>query len=209
MSRTCFKISFATLTLTILGLIASWSFGAGDFDSDGDTDLVDYKYLEDCLSISGPGGQLPPGECTGHFDSDADGDVDLSDFAAFQIGYNGRGILPAIPPKYITLDVIGIHDLESENYDGDCIGCHGQRKNETALDRTTPASHAQMIAALGEESYFGNDLCVYCHQFGTDFLSWSAGGLRKQIGIWEAECALCHLEGGSPGSPRFYVRMLP
>jgi hypothetical protein len=56
--------------------------GPGDFDGDGDTDLVDYQSFAACLTGPGPHATLPA-ECAGS-DFDHDGDVDLRDLAAFQ-----------------------------------------------------------------------------------------------------------------------------
>ncbi len=61
---------------------------AGDFDADGDVDLVDYRTLTDCLA--GPDATpVPPDSacaaaCLAAFDADADADVDLADFGMFQ-----------------------------------------------------------------------------------------------------------------------------
>jgi hypothetical protein len=52
----------------------------GDFDGDGDVDLVDYVEFPDCLT--GPGGGIVDGSCV-PFDFDTDMDVDLQDYAAF------------------------------------------------------------------------------------------------------------------------------
>ncbi|HRX86399.1 MAG TPA: right-handed parallel beta-helix repeat-containing protein [Phycisphaerae bacterium] len=57
----------------------------GDFDGDGDSDLIDYAALADCMA----GPDAPPAPtatiaatCLAVFDADADGDVDLRDAAA-------------------------------------------------------------------------------------------------------------------------------
>jgi hypothetical protein len=57
----------------------------GDFDGDGDVDLVDFGEFQLCYS--GPGVPAPSGCDAG--DSDTDGDVDLVDFAEFQLAFTG------------------------------------------------------------------------------------------------------------------------
>jgi hypothetical protein len=60
----------------------------GDWENDGDVDLVDYTRFSDCFA--GPGATANPKSgpgcrrvCDSVFDDDADGDVDLRDFGAF------------------------------------------------------------------------------------------------------------------------------
>lgn len=57
----------------------------GDFDDDGDTDMLDFAALQRCFV--GPGGSIEPG-CETR-DIDRDGDIDLDDFQAFQWAFTG------------------------------------------------------------------------------------------------------------------------
>lgn len=59
----------------------------GDFDDDGDVDLLDAGAYHECVSAAGPGGPIPDG-CA-MFDLDEDGDVDFSDFSEFQLHFTG------------------------------------------------------------------------------------------------------------------------
>ena len=59
--------------------------GSGDFDSDGDRDLRDFYFFEECLRNGGSGTDAAP-SCT-WADMDADGDADLLDFAEFQAAF--------------------------------------------------------------------------------------------------------------------------
>lgn len=58
----------------------------GDYDSDGDVDLVDFAHFQGCFN----GPNRPPAQsgCS-DADADLDGDVDLSDFSVFQMCFNG------------------------------------------------------------------------------------------------------------------------
>ena len=66
--------------------IITVSGAPGDFDGDGDADLMDYGSLKDCLS--GPTGVLKKG-CT-CLDTNGDDHVDLRDVRAFQIDFTGE-----------------------------------------------------------------------------------------------------------------------
>lgn len=63
----------------------------GDFDQDGDVDLVDSSEFVTCLSgpWQAPGFVLPSQPCRDAFDFNADTDVDLEDFAAFLFAFTG------------------------------------------------------------------------------------------------------------------------
>jgi hypothetical protein len=64
------------------------TIGGGDFDDDGDVDLVDHSAFDDCLA--GPDEPPTPSAaecvnaCLAAFDKDVDADVDLDDWAEFQ-----------------------------------------------------------------------------------------------------------------------------
>ncbi|MCH7490167.1 MAG: right-handed parallel beta-helix repeat-containing protein [Gemmatimonadetes bacterium] len=65
--------------------MGAFEYFPGDFDHDGDTDLLDFERYLAC--ITGPGGgQLP--ECESS-DLDADDDTDFDDFAVFQLTFTG------------------------------------------------------------------------------------------------------------------------
>lgn len=111
-----------------------------------------------------------------------------------------------MPAKTITLDLMGIHDPDSDAYNGNCIGCHGDRTDEVALDGVTPSAHARMAGFFGE----GNDRCVACHNRGPNFYnfalgfgSFSKGGLREQVDMSTVGCANCH---GANSTPSFYAQ---
>jgi hypothetical protein len=60
----------------------------GDFDNDGDVDLVDFAVFAQCF---GGAGSPPAPGCPGGVDADLDddGDVDLSDFAILAQNFTG------------------------------------------------------------------------------------------------------------------------
>ena len=106
----------------------------------------------------------------------------------------GVGTAP-IPLKTISLTLIGWHDLDGDKFMADCIACHGTRTQERALDGVTPTAHSLML------DYFnpGNDRCYSCHYNwpggGPNFLTHSAGALRKQLNYEVNECTDCHVKG--------------
>ncbi len=104
----------------------------------------------------------------------------------------------ALPSKTISLDLMSIHDPGSAKYNTNCIGCHGDRTKEVALDGKTPTAHSRMLSLFGSR----NNRCVLCHT-APDFLSHSAGGLREQVNMAGTECFSCH---GKGVKPEFYAK---
>ena len=111
----------------------------------------------------------------------------------------GTGNTAALPAKSIELNLIGIHDPNSDAYNDNCIGCHGDRTDEVALDGVTPVAHATMAGFFGE----GNDRCIACHNGGPDFLTLSMSSLRQQVSIVDVGCANCH---GANSTPSYYAK---
>jgi hypothetical protein len=192
-------IGLALLSLAAVGLVMYGApIGPGDFDEECDVDLLDYMYLMACLSTSGPGTQPGPDDCLAAyrgFDFDLDNDVDMVDVAAFQRVFTGKGVPAVFPPKHLTFDNIGIHDLYSENYDEDCTACHLNRTAELALDGVTPTAHNRMLCVLGELEW----LCAAACHLEVDFRSSSAANLRKQVALDDelagVNCLGCHCRG--------------
>ena len=104
----------------------------------------------------------------------------------------GVGTAP-IPLKTISLTLIGWHDVQSAQYKQNCIACHGTRTQELALDGTTPTAHSTMLGQFGT----GNARCISCHSVGPDFLTRSAGALRKQLDYEVSACTDCHDKGSA------------
>lgn len=144
-------------------------------------------------AIGEEGGQcLEGGSCNGDLVCNADTQI------CEGAGGDGEGE-PALPGKTISFDLIGVHDPASDSYNANCIGCHGDRLDEVALDGVTPAAHATMAGLFGG----GNDRCIACHsESGPNFLTSSSGGIRKQAGLEAVGCAGCH---GPDAAQAFYV----
>jgi len=107
----------------------------------------------------------------------------------------GVGTAP-IPLKTISLTLIGWHDPQSDKFMQNCIACHGTRTQELALDGKTKTAHSIMLSFYGQ----GNDRCINCHYngpnyTGPDFLTHSAGALRKQVNYEINGCTACHAKG--------------
>ncbi len=72
----------------------------GDFDEDGDVDLVDFGHFQGCFN--GPNRPFSFENGCADADVDGDGDVDLVDFGGFQACFNGPNRAPAsgclLPP---------------------------------------------------------------------------------------------------------------
>lgn len=101
--------------------------------------------------------------------------------------------LPACkPPAPITTgELIALHDDLTEVASDECIGCHGNKAEETSLDPDIETVHVIHIPMLQE--------CNFCHK-SADLLEGSAASLRKQVD--PQICFGCHGPEG-PG-PQLY-----
>lgn len=111
------------------------------------------------------------------------------------VSTGGVGTAP-IPLTTISLALIGWHDPQSDRFYRNCIACHGTRTQERSLDGITPTAHSIMLSYYGQ----GNDRCINCHYngpnyTGPDFLTHSAGALRKQVDYEMNGCTACHAKG--------------
>ena len=123
---------------------------AGDFDADGDVDLVDYRSFTDCLAGPAAAPAPPPpacvNACLAAFDADADGDVDLADFGVFQrqwAGPPGRALLVQAHPARDGALWRTAHNVIRLTFD---------------RGLTAPALGQILIQALEEGGAFGPDL---------------------------------------------------
>jgi hypothetical protein len=81
-----YRFSALVLSTLMIGPAGNTLAGtAGDFDGDGDVDLVDFGEFQICFS--GPG--VSAGDECARGDFDGDGDVDLADFGGFQLAFSG------------------------------------------------------------------------------------------------------------------------
>ena len=68
----------------------------GDFDGDGDVDLIDFAEFPPCFAgpeaMPDPPAPTTAGQCLNAFDFDADADVDLTDFEGFQCTFGGSTV---------------------------------------------------------------------------------------------------------------------
>jgi hypothetical protein len=108
---------------------------------------------------------------------------------------DGEGTAP-VPLKTISLTLMSWHDPQSDKFYRNCTACHGTRTQEVALNGVTPTAHSIMLSYFGQ----GNERCIACHYgppnyAGPDFLTQSAGGLRKQVNYEAAGCTACHAKG--------------
>ena len=88
--------------------VASSSGGAGDFDGDGDVDLLDFNAFEACFTGE-DGGPVDPGCAAGDFDGD--GDIDCSDWERFRWAWTSPGAPPTLPDCLIT----GVSAIDPRN----------------------------------------------------------------------------------------------
>lgn len=98
-----------------------------------------------------------------------------------------------------ALNVLAVHDPDSDSFDGDCVKCHGSKEASAALHPDLPNAHAAMFAVAPYSGKTGSERCVMCHT-KVDLEAGSGGDLRKQVSV--KSCAPCH----GPGSPFPYYK---
>lgn len=182
---------------------------SGDFDGNGYVDPRDFRYLEICLSISGPGKDPGFTECRNVFDSDGDLDVDLKDIAAFQLA---RGHLP-IPLR----DTAGnpIPENSTTPYSGrqTCAGsCHAHDTQRIVNGFKFQQGRTDLQGNIIVRDDYFNDGRWWQRSPGRYGACNPGGGMRilapkeaqneSQIDLttfrWVAECTGCH-PGNGPG----------
>jgi hypothetical protein len=103
------------------------------------------------------------------------------------------------------VNIIALHDSNSNQYDKHCLDCHADVLSQQSLDPSIPTVHVAMIPLVpGEEN---EERCAFCHR-SVDLVQGvqeSNGTLRKHV---DADiCRLCHGPDG-PGET-FYQTGLP
>ncbi len=103
----------------------------------------------------------------------------------------GTTDVPTPTPVFSGVNVIAIHDSQSEQYDENCLECHAAIPSATSLDPTIEAAHPVMLSSTpGEDT---EEKCVFCHR-SVDLLQFSAGNLRRHVAA--TLCSVCHGPAG-------------
>jgi hypothetical protein len=90
--------------------------------------------------------------------------------------------------------IMAAHDPNSPSYNGDCIGCHGNRVSEVSLNPNIKPAHAVMLPEYPGGATVTNQTCQTCHSKGVDLRDESAASLWRNTDV--AKCVACHAKGG-------------
>lgn len=99
-------------------------------------------------------------------------------------------------------NLIAMHDASSDEYNSDCMLCHGDMQCGITLNAAVPEIHVRMtkyILQATNTTKITDTTCIYCHKT-VDFINYSAGNIRRQVAT--EVCDQCHGPEG-PGKPLY------
>lgn len=133
-------------------------------------------------------------------------DQDLADLVAYVNSQSSNEcvqiqLVVASPPSlYADFSLVSTHNPASDDYDLDCVSCHGSLLDKSGTDGTTLAAHSTMPGLLGS----GSHRCLNCHVDSGDLVAQESARLRQDVFSGVASCgsAKCH---GASGPVPFYA----
>ena len=191
--------------------------GTSDFDGNGYVDPRDFRYLEICLSLSGPNKDPGFTECRSVFDSDDDRDVDLKDIAAFQ---GARGHLP-FPLRDTFGEVIHVDSTVPYSGQRTCgaNACHDIARITNGIKFQEGRTDAQGNIIMREDYYGDGRYWIRGGgRYGRSIPNSTANILSPKHGAhgsdmdlstfgWVGGCGACHTGGGAGEFDRDGVRL--
>jgi hypothetical protein len=110
----------------------------------------------------------------------------------------------ARPPQVDALDLAALHNPDSPQFRGSCLGCHADIMRRSTLKPGVKEAHAAMVPFLpdyNEKAGVTNDNCRSCHT-KTDVVQHSGVQIRKNTD--PSSCAACHGKNGM-ATRKFYA----
>ncbi len=108
------------------------------------------------------------------------------------------------PPRADAVDLAAVHNPDSPQFRGTCLGCHADVMNRTTLKPGVKEAHVAMMPFLPDydtKTGVTNDNCRSCHA-KVDIVQHSGVQIRKNTD--PSSCAACHGKSGA-ATKKFYA----
>lgn len=108
------------------------------------------------------------------------------------------------PPRADAIDLAAVHNPDSPQFRGTCLGCHADLMTRPTLKPAVKNAHAAMVPQMPDydaKTGVTNDNCRSCHA-RVDVVQHSGMQIRKNTD--PSACAACHGKNG-PANRRFYA----
>ena len=122
-------------------------------------------------------------------------------FAGCAAAPSGR---EAGPPRADALDLAALHNPDSPQFRGACLGCHADLMTQATLKPAVKNAHAAMVPLMPDydaKAGVTNDNCRTCHA-RVDVVQHSGMQIRKNTD--PSSCAACHGKNGM-ATKKFYA----
>jgi decaheme cytochrome c component MtrC/MtrF-like protein len=114
------------------------------------------------------------------------------------------GVSDARPPQVDAVDLAVLHNPDSPQFRGTCLGCHADIMKRTTLKLGVKDAHAAMVPFMPDydkNAGVTNDNCRSCHT-KVDVVQHSGVQIRKNSD--PRSCAACHGKNGA-ATKKFYA----
>ncbi len=108
------------------------------------------------------------------------------------------------PPRADAIDLAAVHNPDSPQFRGTCLGCHADLMTRATLKPAVKNAHAAMVPQMPDydaKAGVTNDNCRTCHA-RVDVVQHSGMQIRKNTD--PSSCAACHGKNGM-ANRKFYA----
>jgi len=108
------------------------------------------------------------------------------------------------PPRADAIDLAAVHNPDSPQFRGTCLGCHADLMTRATLKPAVKNAHAAMVPFMPDydaKAGVTNDNCRTCHA-RVDVVQHSGMQIRKNTD--PSSCAACHGKSGM-ANRKFYA----